>query len=152
MPRVRDSKNREWELRVTLGSLAPLREAGFDVSDAVSDPKSITRLRDLDLFGRVLWILCSEQAAARSISPEEFAAGFDGPTIFAAADALGEALLDFCHRPEVAKLLKETLRGAMETMTAAALAEIHAGSKTPVGSSPESSASTADPSPSVNSS
>ena len=66
MARFTDCEGRDWQLRITLGHLAPLRDAGF----SVVDPGCFAKIDDPDLLGKVLWLLCEDQAADRKLSPE----------------------------------------------------------------------------------
>ncbi len=138
MARFTDCKGRDWELRLTLGLVKPLREAGFNVADAAS----FARLDDPDLIGRVLWILCEDRATDRGLSPEEFVKGFDGPAIFGAIDALQDAYCDFFHRPEIAPVMKERFRGAIQRMTEASIRSITSEPSGNSAASPESPAAT----------
>ncbi|WP_439628218.1 hypothetical protein [Gemmata sp.] len=104
-----DASGRAWQVRITLAHVKPLREAGFNVSAIGKDVGTFDVLSDPETFARVLYLLCESQADKAGVSPEEFAAGLDGPTIHAAADALLAAVADFSHSPAVAKAVKERL-------------------------------------------
>lgn len=146
MARFTDCEGREWELRITRGHLAKLREAGFDLNAAAKDPAAFSALDDPETFGRVLWVLCERQAAARDLTPEEFAGGLDGPASFSALDALEAAYLDFSFRPAVAASLKAKLPGErvrLEREAVERLGPILSGSNASAASSPGSPGLTA---------
>lgn len=147
-----DAAGRKWTLRITMADLARLKEAGLDVAAVVNDP---TKLRDLggdfERLGRVLWEICWADHA--SITPEEFARGFDGPTLFEASGAIEEAIWDFSRPPQVAKKFAE-LRGEaiarIANEAAESLASILSGSSDKGGNLPASSESTPAPAASAN--
>lgn len=127
MAKFTDCENREWDLRLTRGLVAPLREAGFDLNAAArGDAAAFAALDDPEAFGRVLWVLCEKQATARGLSPERFADGFDGPATFAALDAFEVAYTDFSYRPAVAAALKAKLPGVTREMERAAVRKLDA--------------------------
>lgn len=144
MARFKDAIGREWAIGFTLGNLPKLREAGFNVSTTVRDAKGFEALEDPDTLGRVLWVLCGSQAEKAGTTQEQFAEGFDGPTICAAVEAIGAALMDFYLRPTVAAAVNAKLAGVTqekERQTAQEIeryttAQILNGWKSGVGSSP----------------
>lgn len=104
-----DHKNDEWKLKLTVGTLGDLkRDAGVDLSKAL---RSAEALSDV-LFGdpenlvKVLWVLCESKSKERSLSPEDFAHRFDGPTIEKATEALLDAVADFFPRTRVGQEIR----------------------------------------------
>lgn len=152
MAQFTDAEGRTWKVRITLGDLRPLKAVGLDVAAIAKDPAGLQDVvADVERYGQVLWTLCEREAAARSIAPEQFAAGFDGPTLFAAAGAIEEALMDFSQPPTVAKTFAEHRAGAAEKVARAAakkLERILTGWSDSDGSSPGSPDSTPSPAPS----
>lgn len=86
-----DRHGRAWELLITLGDLPALRAAGLDLGREGGVPG------DLESYGRVLWLLV--QGRAGDLTPEDFARGLDGPALYRALDALGDAVRDFFLPP-----------------------------------------------------
>ena len=111
-----DCLGREWDLRVTVADLEPLRRlAGLDLSGLsaavghagglISDPEKLVR---------VLYHLCSEQAKSQDVSPEAFGRGFAGMILVESARALMEAIVDFFPLPpESGANLKESLKAIL---------------------------------------
>lgn len=62
----------------------------------------------------MLWLLCEKQAAARGVSEEDFAAGFDGGAIEDAFTALLGAVSDFTQPRKVAAKVRQMLPGELE--------------------------------------
>lgn len=145
MARFADKTGREWELEFTVGMIPRLREAGLDLEKAETDETAAGVLFDLKTFGAVLWILVEEQAAGRSVTPEEFMKGINGPARFAAVEAMQAAYADFTQPPTVAKRINAKLPGVMETAYQRAadltLSRLD-GLNATAGSSPGSSAPT----------
>lgn len=109
-----DLAGRSWDVRITLGLLPKLREAGYDLTAVAKDQQSLTCLYDVETFGRVAWTLCAKQAAERDLDEDGFRDGFDGPTVFAAINAIVEATADFTQPPEVASAVKRRLPATMK--------------------------------------
>jgi hypothetical protein len=145
-----DADGREWTLRITLGRVPKLREAGFDVDKLDDERAGFAALASPEPLGKVLWALCERQAEARTLTPEGFADGFDGPALFRAQDALMEAVADFTQRPTVAAAYKRRLAAANQATEGRAIAALAGtGSSGSAGSSPASPASTAPTAPSA---
>lgn len=145
-----DKAGRAWEVEVLVGLLPKLREAGFDVAKAGTDPRAFESLGDPDTFGRVLWVLVGPQAEPRGVDADGLLMALNGPRYFAAVDAVVEAVTDFSHRPAVASALKERLPAVMRAAEEKAIAAIRSGSTASAGSSPGSpAASTPDGTPSA---
>jgi len=139
-----DQLGREWVLKIDVPMLARFRVAGLNLGAVMRDPKGLDALDDPETLGRVLWVVVEAQATARQVDQDSFAAGFDGPTIFAAIEAFEEALADFRLRPAVAQKVKERLPAARAKVDAAVVGTIEAtlfGSNATVTSSPGPSGS-----------
>lgn len=145
MAKFRDAEGREWELRITVGLLPKLREVGLNAARATEAFETVLKEGDPEKIGQWLWALCEEQAAKIGLAPESFAAGMDGPALFAAADAIAEALTDFSQRPTVAAKFKAKLSAVKTGAEAEAIRAVEAmsfGSNDSAGNSPDSPAST----------
>jgi hypothetical protein len=138
MARFTDADGREWPVRFTIGMMPRLRDAGLDLNAVAADPDKLGALDNPETLLAVLWV-CVEKHA-NGITREQFADALDGPSRFAAADAVLEAFLDFCQRPAVATVMKERLPGAMARAEATMTATPD-GSNGSAGNSPEAPAS-----------
>lgn len=138
-----DCLGREWEFRITVRTLPKLRAAGFDVGECAKGDGFLP-LANPETLGAVLWVLCEADTTKRSITEEQFADGFDGPTIYAATTALMEAVADFIQSPTVAAATKRLLSGAIAAKEAEIVKKIEAwtGSNESAGSAPDSLDST----------
>lgn len=117
MAKFTDAIGREWKLRITMGDLKDLKEAGLNVSQVSREPAALRDLaNDFERFGQVLWVLCETQADELDVSPKQFATAFDGPTLFAAAGAIEEAIWDFSQPPILAKKFSERRGPLLDTM------------------------------------
>lgn len=139
MASFRDRLGRDWDVNITTSMLPKLRAAGFNVGLVGRDAKAFDVLEDPEKLGDVLGVLCGDQIEKLAITPQQFADGFDGPTIYAACDAITEAVADFSQRPAVAKAVKARLPGAMSRLETAAIEQWEKaldkiGSPTPSGS------------------
>lgn len=122
MARFKDRTGEEWEIGFDLPMIPKVRAAGFDLNKIGRDPKELDALDDPEKLGAVLWELCEVQAEKRNLSPEQFAQRFDGPAIWAARDAVMEAIADFSQRPTVAAAIKTRLPGVMSKIEQAVIA------------------------------
>lgn len=138
-----DRKGGTWNVEITLPDLARLREAGFDLNAMKTDQAVIGALTDTDIFGRVIVVVCGAEMTARDLSVAEFTALFNGPTIFAAIQAIIGAVADFTQPPATAAEFNRGLPAAWERMDRAAAAKVKtalSGLSASAGDSPESSA------------
>lgn len=139
MAKFKDCLGRDWSLRITTRHLKPLRETGFDVGACSKGAEAFLPLADPETLGRVLWVLVGPDAVKAGVSEDDFAGGFDGPTIHAATTALMEAIADFIHSPAVAAALKKKLPGEIASREAKIVRLIDAtGSTDSAGSAPDS--------------
>lgn len=151
MATFKDTQGREWELRLTMGMLPRLKAAGLDLAETVREGRlEVEWMRDVDLLGKVLWVLVERQAEKLGVSPEQLADAIDGPTLFALSLAYAEALADFSHAPEVAAELRRSIhiRAERTQRTAAESLRTLIGSTDGAGNSPASPASIPATSPS----
>ncbi len=74
-------------------------------------------------FVAVLWALVEPQAKALGVTPEQFAAGFDGDALDAAADAFWGAFAAFCPARARTAMLALAARAKEWAAEAAAAAE-----------------------------
>lgn len=134
MAKFTDADGREWAVRLTLGLLPRLKDAGLDLTATVkAGSLDIGGLEDPDTLGRVLWTLVERQAEKAGVTPEQLAEAMDGPTLYAFRLAFAEALADFSHPPEVAAELRRAIPAAAEQHQRTMLARLTA--PTPTGSS-----------------
>lgn len=114
MARFKDRTGFEWDIVLTVGSVADVkRETGINLALASKDVAWVQAIySDPEKFGQVLWTLLAPDAGATT--PEEFARRFDGATLNRAGNALGEAVADFFPRSRVAKALRENLARLMD--------------------------------------
>lgn len=153
MAKFKDADGREWELRITMGLLPRLKAAGLDIAETVkAGSLDVAWMRDVDLLGKVLWVLVERQAEKLGVTPEQLADGIDGPTLYALSLAYAEALADFSHAPEVAAELRRSIHIRAEQTQRKAASDLRTliGSTDGDGSSPALSASTPATSPSAN--
>ncbi len=122
MASFQDREGDKWEIGFDLPTIPKVRAAGFDLNKIGKDAKELDILDDPERLGAVLWELCEEQAEKRGLTPEQFARRFDGPAIWAARDAVMEAIADFSQRPAVAAAIKTKLPGKMNQIEQAVIA------------------------------
>lgn len=136
-----DNRGRQWVVSLTLGDLRRLREAaGVDLARVLTDDTALGRLlyADPDTLGRVLWVLCGDQAKAAELDEAQFADGFDADTFVRCGDALAEAVLGFFH-PRQAATVRAGLPGKLRQMDAAISQAIRGQTPTPKPATPNSS-------------
>ena len=116
MATFKDAANRSWEVRITVADLPRLRDAGLSVADTGADLTRVGKalLADPEAFGRAVWLLIERQAKDAGLTVNDFLAALDGPTAFAAVDAMEEAVTDFTRPPAVSKKVRELLPAARE--------------------------------------
>lgn len=169
MSKFKDAEGKDWDLRITVGHLRPLREDfGIDLRAALKedDTTFAEAVGDPEKLGQILWVLLGPQAEKAGITPETFVMRFDGETVERAAVALVEAIVGF-FRPGAGEKVGVALRKGqtyLRTKVATGLdrltdAEIERGvdralasmtSKSGALNSAALSASTPGPSPSEN--
>jgi len=163
--RFTDRVGRDWLVDINYTTIVAVRRAlDVDLLDIGNpDGKLLSTLFD-DPITRVavLYVLCSDQAASRQITEEDFGRAMAGDAILAATEALLNSLIDFFPDPR----RRDNLRGLIKKIRTAETLMLQLGkdkldqidpatvaneSIASSGSSPESSASTPAPSPSANS-
>lgn len=78
-----DARGRTWHLRLTIGALDDLRDAGIDLMQ----PESLTVAQIAD----AVVILTRDQLAQRGLDQRDLRHALDGPALARAIRALGEA-------------------------------------------------------------
>ena len=153
-----DRRGQAWEVELTAGDLKRIRQkCGVDLRDALKPGGgSFTEaLDDPERFLELMWLLCGQQA---TMPRDDFEALFDRDTAVAAVAAIWEATWDFFRGRKAGPEARRTLLAAVDQVedgTAALLVKateaVKSGrtSSASVTSSPASSASTSDPSPSA---
>ena len=118
MHSFKDTKGREWRLEANLGSYGRVASStGVKLWDiATENRESLMQLTDALVLGRVLWTMVEQQAETKGVSPEDFAAAFNGDTLEAAYNALLDEMLFFCPTRQRAmlELAVKKIRGAEE--------------------------------------
>lgn len=150
---------RDWQLRLTAGALADVREdAGVPLGELLAPDKAkdLAELvfgHDAERVVRVLWVLCEEQAQAAGVTDRQFGRLFDRDTLDAARQALAVAVTGFYQSRKVTEVMARNLpailakadeiqAAELEKRTAAFLSGTSSGS---AGNSPGSSGSTPAP-------
>jgi hypothetical protein len=163
-----DTAGRTWTLAISVNSVKRCRAflGGFDLYTLVDEEfRGLAKLLgDPVPLVDVLYVLCKDEADARSLSDEDFGRGMAGDCLVAAADAFVAELADFFPDPQVRAALRKmmpAIRGLQDAQAARIEAMdfgaiLHAGLAPPSsngssGGSPASSASTPAPSPSASS-
>lgn len=124
MSRFTDRHGREWNLSLDLGLITKVRKAlDVHLGKIFTDEKKLLELLydDIDRLGQVLFMLVEDKAAAEKIDGDQFATGFDGPTLTRAREALVDAIANFSQPPKLAESMTASLRkvmGANEDLTA----------------------------------
>jgi len=141
VPSFKDCKGREWTFRLTVGSLAEVREvAGVDLGAALRSEGAVAELlfSNPETLVKVFWALLYEQARDREhqVDPETFARGFDGPALEAATEALLGAIADFFPRSRVGRAIRENLTQTLERMDQTIIEAMTSTSNRPAGNSP----------------
>lgn len=96
-PCFTDAKGREWNLTITVACLPFLRERGIAlVGNVAADIGSITELATSAPERLIECIAtCAKEFNERNLSPEDFAAGFDGEALDCASRAMMFARINF---------------------------------------------------------
>lgn len=149
MSKYVDCLGREWTLRLTLGHRAALKDLGVDTADLGSTVSTLTQATggpDIDRLVSVVKLLTVEPI------PADYADGWDAGTIDSAGEALVDAVADFYlgRRPKLAAALKQRVRDGMAALDEKAAHLLNGVTlSSSATSSPESSGSTPDPTPST---
>lgn len=113
MVRFTDRTGRAWDLVLTFGHVEPIRDAcDLDLLQLGKSEDGWSSLFGVE-FRQIVsatWLLCQDQAATRSVTPEQWAYLFDHPTMVGAASALAEAVIGFFLSPEIARTILSKLR------------------------------------------
>ncbi len=107
----KDRFGREWDLSLTVRLVSKVKkDTEYDFAAAIRDVESLNSLMYSDpmTLGMVLFSICGEQAAKSSVDVDQFTDGFDGPTVFAACNALMKAIINFTHPPTTATVAAES--------------------------------------------
>jgi hypothetical protein len=92
----KDTEGREWVLRVDVNSVRSIRDKyKIDLQKVWNSEDERRRLDDVCTMIDVVHELCTEQAAKRSLSQDDFGAAMGGDAIDAARLALQNAILAF---------------------------------------------------------
>jgi hypothetical protein len=115
MPKCTDKLGREWELGITVADLKALREVGFDFVTFIPEKASAV-LFDPEQLMRVLRVFAH---VPKETPDDEFNAGFDGPAMQRAGEALLEACADFSPHSRLAAWLRGRYAKGLEILATA---------------------------------
>lgn len=91
-----DIENREWDIKVTVGSINRIKSrCNIDLLDFGKDGFLKTLIEDPRTLARVLWCLLEKQSKEQGISEEDLADGLSGDVIAIATKAFLDDLIDF---------------------------------------------------------
>ena len=137
MATFKDCLGREYTVSITVGKLKPLREMGLEIGKIATAGESLGTLLfgDPEKLVGALYLLTDAK-----VDRDDFDAGFDGPTMESAGEAILEAVCDFYPRSAVAARMKGRVKAALLEMDTAILAKMESSGS--AGNSPASSEST----------
>lgn len=140
MPTFTDKAGRSWLVELTVADLPRLRALGFELGQILSAPERMGDLflADPEKLVAAVWLLCEAQADTAGVTPEQFAAGFDGPGLERSVEALIGAAIDFFPRSRVATEMRGRLTTALEQADRAIIEKMR--SSAPATNSPASPA------------
>lgn len=138
-----DCEGRPWRLRLTVGGVEEVkRVTGIELGDEKDTQWVNLLFKGGGKLVEVLYQLCEKQAEKLGVTPENFAYGFDGPTLEAAGNALGVAVADFFPRSRISQALKTKWAEILARGEEKAIAAITSAPWDSPTNSPASSAST----------
>ncbi|VTS01542.1 unnamed protein product [Gemmata massiliana] len=141
MASFKDIKGDEWQLVLTVGSVADVkRDTDINLAISSKDAAWVEAIFSNDgKFVEVLWVLCAPQAKERGVTPEAFGYRFGGDTLEDAGNALAIAVADFFPRSRIARALRDNWAKTVTAAEDRAIAMLTTtGSPSPT-SAPESS-------------
>lgn len=167
MRKFKDTQDREWYIKLTLGSAKRvLDETGQDLLNVTGDEGSLMTLLEQDiLMGSVIACLLGPQFEERGMGADDVEDTFDGPTLLKSQKAFMEEWADFSKgrgRADSSALIRKMqelveagiareAQNLEKIDTEKTLEELEAlTSGTGPGSQQENSDSTPDPSPTEN--
>lgn len=115
----KDKIGREWSLELSVGLIESIKaDALADIDLLLTKPEEFGRLLLLQpkKFAEILWVICKDQAAERSVTPEDFGKLLNRSTIDAATDGFIEAILDFYPRQSAGRVMRNNLPALLEKM------------------------------------
>jgi len=94
-----DTEGRLWNIKGTLGAFERVKTScGVDMLDLPTTQSCLKQISDVFTLGRVLYVMCEEQANYRGLTPEQFADGFNADVLHAASEALIEEVIFFAGK------------------------------------------------------
>lgn len=139
MAKFVDCLGREWTLRVTVADLKPLKEVGFTFTAFVPDTASAV-LFDPEHLMKVLRVMAH---VPPETTDDDFHAGFDGPAMQRAGEAVLEACANFSPHSRLAAWLSGRFQTGLEILATATVKSIE--SNRSASNSPAASADSPPP-------
>lgn len=150
MAKFTDSEGREWDVRLTVGDLPALREAGFDLGKVFGAPDGWAQGVGSDpaVVVKALYPLCERRVKELDMTPEQFGQLFDPDTYGRATEALLAEAAGFFPNSRAAKVIRTRagdVFGAMEQAANGELDRLLSTWRTSATGSPGSSGLTPGP-------
>lgn len=96
MKTFNDNQNRTWTVAVTVGSIKRVKDLlGVNLLEAVTGDLIEKLETDVILLVDILYILCKEEADAKSVTDVQFGESLSGDSLEFATDAFLGELIDF---------------------------------------------------------
>ena len=112
MQQFTDTKNRTWDIVVTVHTIEQVRRL-CDIDLAALDGELFSRLQsDPVTLANILFVVCSDAAKSQDITDEDFGRSLGGDVLDEATSALLEALCNFFPRSR-----REAIRAAWNQFT-----------------------------------
>lgn len=122
-PNFRDSREREWNLAISIGVARRIRaDVGVDFGKVADGKLFIELSSNPEKLAGALWLMVERQAEQKGVTPEDFAEALDGNAIDGAMEALQEAIVNFTPshlRTPVKTMLAKTMVAQTKTANAA---------------------------------
>jgi hypothetical protein len=94
-----DTEGRHWNLKGSLGAFERVKTScDVDLLDLPTTQECLRKISDVFTLGKVLYVMCEDQAEARGVTPEQFADGFNADVLHEASEALIEEVIFFCRK------------------------------------------------------
>jgi hypothetical protein len=113
MPSFIDDEKRTWNLRVDVNIIRRVRSAtGIDLARVLTTASGREAMHDdVVLFVDVLWLMVSDQAQTKGVTPEQFGVALTGDALGAAAIAFEEAIVEFLPESQGRAIARQVIDG-----------------------------------------